>query len=311
MGPGAVPPPSEFSLFRRPLHPVQGLSGPQEGARLGGMPLTDQPGRALDRLGDGCARRDPRRLRQGFQLGQGQQRRRRIAGAAAQRPQVQPLGDPGPRPALRHGATAQVGQADVEASRDGWSGLSSDIGLTDLRPGFRPTIFAQTIVLHPGMMADGDVRNGRMPPVPIAPSAQFCMTDLTGLGAPLRFRHGRNRHELIGSGAIRHWPHIPGNLAQQQPEQGRYPDQMGDDHETQQGSERFLARLVAQKVLTHPGADAPEQGHQKQGGFPHTPAMVTRLILVEPEQAEGRQFRKGEKDQRPVNDGDADHGAQP
>jgi hypothetical protein len=38
--------------------------------------------------------------------------------------------------------------------------------------------------------------------------------------------------------------------------------------------------------------------------------VVTRLGLVEPEQAEGRQLREGEKDQRPVDDGQVDPAVQ-
>jgi hypothetical protein len=38
--------------------------------------------------------------------------------------------------------------------------------------------------------------------------------------------------------------------------------------------------------------------------------VATRLGLVEPEQAERRQFREGEKDQRPVDVGQVDPAAQ-
>jgi hypothetical protein len=38
--------------------------------------------------------------------------------------------------------------------------------------------------------------------------------------------------------------------------------------------------------------------------------VVTRLGLVEPEQAEGRQFGEGEKDQRPVDGGQVEPAAQ-
>jgi hypothetical protein len=83
-----------------------------------------------------------------------------------------------------------------------------------------------------------------------------------------------------------------------------------DDHHAELSPERLLARLVAQQVLAHPGAHAAEQGGQQQRSLPHPPAVVTRLGLVEPEQAEGRQFREGEKDQRPVDDGQVDPAAQ-
>jgi hypothetical protein len=38
--------------------------------------------------------------------------------------------------------------------------------------------------------------------------------------------------------------------------------------------------------------------------------VATRLSLVEPEQAEGGQFGEGQKDQRPVDDGQVDPATQ-
>ena len=78
---------------------------------------------------------------------------------------------------------------------------------------------------------------------------------------------------------------------------------MDDDHQAELSPERLLARLVAQQVLPHPRAHAAEQGGQQKRSLSHPPAVVTRLGLVEPEQAEGRQFGEGQKDQRPVDDG--------
>jgi hypothetical protein len=85
---------------------------------------------------------------------------------------------------------------------------------------------------------------------------------------------------------------------------------VNDDDGAQPGSERFLARLVTKQVLTRPRPEASEQGGQQEGALPDPPAMVARLVFVEPEQAEGRQFREGEKDQRPVDVRQADQDAQ-
>ena len=81
---------------------------------------------------------------------------------------------------------------------------------------------------------------------------------------------------------------------------------MDDDHHAQKRSERLLACLVAKQMLAQPRAEAAEKRDQQQRALPHPPAVVTRLGLVEPEQAEGRQFCEGEKDQRPVDDGQVD-----
>jgi hypothetical protein len=67
---------------------------------------------------------------------------------------------------------------------------------------------------------------------------------------------------------------------------------------------------VAQQVLPQPRAQAAEQGDQQKRTLPHPPAVVPRPGLVEPEQAEGRQFGEGQKDQRPADDGQVDPAAQ-
>ena len=56
-------------------------------------------------------------------------------------------------------------------------------------------------------------------------------------------------------------------------------------------------------------AQAAEQGGQQKRTLPHPPAVDTRPGLVEPEQAEGRHFGEGQKDQHPVDDGQVDPAA--